>query len=635
MSGMDFFTNIALHNNEIQGVVIETLSAQPSKADSKVGRVYYDTTGNALFVCTAVGAESATWTELAQGGDVSGITTRVTNIESFIGLTSEGTETVPASGLAAEIDTLNAKFTGAVASATATKVTVTGGIVTGTSTLAASDIPDISATYMTQTQIDASTITSSATQVPSSAAVTTALAGKVNTEAGKGLSTNDFTDALLTKLNGIEAGAEVNDVTDVQTKTSASGSYATVLDGTVAKIDLSGYALKTDISSALNFKGTVATYDALLAVPSPATGDVYNVTGQAVVPSGPHAGTYPPGTNFAYTGTVWDPLGGSTAGYVPDTRTINTKALSSNITLTAADVGAIATTAIDTASLSASDSNVPSSKLVNTELSGKMAKFSTSPTGGKVVVTVDGDDDAVVESSSTIGGATTPIYLNGGELVAGTAIGTAGYLAKTVQGSTSGSVFGASSADTNVPTDLAVKTALDLKVDKVDGMGLSQNSYTTAEKTKLEGIATGAQVNAIESVTLNGTAATITNKVAALTMSTDLKDYSNTTTKFQNDSQVASAISTAIAPYALTTDVAGAFTEPALTAASTPTTGYNYTYTASGPSGYTIWEAQLLTSAGKVIYADVTIGATSVTVDAMAELPTGAKVRLICKKNSA
>lgn len=37
-----------------------------------------------------------------------------------------------------------------------------------------------------------------------------ALAGKVNVEDGKGLSTNDFTDGLLQKLNGIEAGAQVN-----------------------------------------------------------------------------------------------------------------------------------------------------------------------------------------------------------------------------------------------------------------------------------------------------------------------------------------------------------------------------------------------------------------------------------------
>ena len=40
--------------------------------------------------------------------------------------------------------------------------------------------------------------------------LTEALAGKVDAEEGKGLSENDFTDTLLEKLNGIEAGAEVN-----------------------------------------------------------------------------------------------------------------------------------------------------------------------------------------------------------------------------------------------------------------------------------------------------------------------------------------------------------------------------------------------------------------------------------------
>ena len=42
------------------------------------------------------------------------------------------------------------------------------------------------------------------------AGLTEALAGKVSAEEGKGLSENDFTDTLLQKLNGIEAGAEVN-----------------------------------------------------------------------------------------------------------------------------------------------------------------------------------------------------------------------------------------------------------------------------------------------------------------------------------------------------------------------------------------------------------------------------------------
>ena len=66
------------------------------------------------------------------------------------------------------------------------------------------------------------------------------------------------------------------------------------------------------------------------------------------------------------------------------------------------------------------------------------------------------------------------------------------------------------------PNNYYNKTAtddlLDTKVDKVSGKQLSTEDYTTAEKTKLAGIATGAQVNVIESVSVDGTALTITNK---------------------------------------------------------------------------------------------------------------------------
>lgn len=42
------------------------------------------------------------------------------------------------------------------------------------------------------------------------------------------------------------------------------------------------------------------------------------------------------------------------------------------------------------------------------------------------------------------------------------------------------------------------------KVDKVEGKGLSTNDYSTEEKNKLHDIEAGAQVNAIEGITLNG-----------------------------------------------------------------------------------------------------------------------------------
>lgn len=58
----------------------------------------------------------------------------------------------------------------------------------------------------------------------------------------------------------------------------------------------------------------------------------------------------------------------------------------------------------------------------------------------------------------------------------------------------------------------ATKTEMNDKVDKVAGKGLSTNDYTNAEKTKLDGVAAGAQVNVIETVKVNGTALPIANK---------------------------------------------------------------------------------------------------------------------------
>lgn len=50
------------------------------------------------------------------------------------------------------------------------------------------------------------------------------------------------------------------------------------------------------------------------------------------------------------------------------------------------------------------------------------------------------------------------------------------------------------------------------KVDKVEGYGLSKNDFTDTLKSKLDGIEDSADVNLIESISVNGTARTITNK---------------------------------------------------------------------------------------------------------------------------
>ena len=50
------------------------------------------------------------------------------------------------------------------------------------------------------------------------------------------------------------------------------------------------------------------------------------------------------------------------------------------------------------------------------------------------------------------------------------------------------------------------------KVDKVAGKQLSTEDYSTAEKTKLNGVAAGAQVNVLENLTLGGTTLAKNNK---------------------------------------------------------------------------------------------------------------------------
>ena len=68
-----------------------------------------------------------------------------------------------------------------------------------------------------------------------------------------------------------------------------------------------------------------------------------------------------------------------------------------------------------------------------------------------------------------------------------------------------------------------LQTALAGKVDKVPGKGLSTNDYTTTEKTKLAGIAAGAQVNVINGIKAHGASTNlpVTNGVVELPEQTE------------------------------------------------------------------------------------------------------------------
>lgn len=73
----------------------------------------------------------------------------------------------------------------------------------------------------------------------------------------------------------------------------------------------------------------------------------------------------------------------------------------------------------------------------------------------------------------------------------------------------------------------------------------TDNNYTTAEKNKLSGIASGAQVNKIESIKVNGKAQTITSKAVNITVPTNNNQLTNGA-GYQTASEVQTAINSAI-----------------------------------------------------------------------------------------
>ena len=157
-----------------------------------------------------------------------------------------------------------------------------------------------------------------ATLTPTS---TTTMEGHIYTSSS---TSNDFTDALKTKLEGIEAGAQVNVVTNAsstgsgaaQTMTVSKGStnYTTytkdALDTSLGlKANASSVYTKTEIDQklvgAMSYKGTKATTSALPASGN-AQGDVWHITAD--------------GSEWAWNGSAWEELGTALdlSGYVEE-----------------------------------------------------------------------------------------------------------------------------------------------------------------------------------------------------------------------------------------------------------------------------------------------------------------------------
>lgn len=130
---------------------------------------------------------------------------------------------------------------------------------------------------------------------------------KVDKVEGKGLSSNDFTDADRTKLSGLEnytlpaatastlggvkVGAGLSITSGVLSATGGGTADAVEWSNVLNKPDV---ALKSDLTSVYRYKGSVTNY-ASLPIANNAVGDVWNVEAT--------------GMNYAWTGEGWDALG--------------------------------------------------------------------------------------------------------------------------------------------------------------------------------------------------------------------------------------------------------------------------------------------------------------------------------------
>lgn len=73
--------------------------------------------------------------------------------------------------------------------------------------------------------------------------------------------------------------------------------------------------------------------------------------------------------------------------------------------------------------------------------------------------------------------------------------------------------WSATTTNTNYPSEKLVKDSLDGKVDKINGKSLSTEDYTSAEKTKLSGIETGANKTTVDSSLSSSSTNPVQNKV--------------------------------------------------------------------------------------------------------------------------
>ena len=249
------------------------------------------------------------------------------------------------------------------------------------------------------------------------------LDNKVTKISGKGLSTNDYTTEEKTKLSGIAAGAQKNTITGV--KGSAETAYRTGnVNITATNIGLGNVDNTSDTSKPIS----TATQTALDGKQATITGAATTITGsnltanRALVSnsSGKVAASAVTSTELGYLDGVTSAIQTQLNGKVSASRTVNNKALSSNITLTASDVGALPLTG-GTLTGNLTGKFITGTWLQTTEASDKAGDFATIDSSGWIYKrTVSEARDDIIRGASI-----TPASI---ELFPGASAGHGGYI---------------------------------------------------------------------------------------------------------------------------------------------------------------------------------------------------------------
>lgn len=367
MAVQEFWSTLDLKNNMLKNVRVEKVDSLPTASEANAGRIVY--TGGKFYY-----SNGTKFVEIADAEVVSDLSTKVTTLEGKVGDESGGLvkdvadlkEQVGTDGvgntLGARVKSLEdsvgkaadvASATGSVyariaqnkadiaanatsaseakeAAATAqstanatknlaesnqTKITTLEGQVTGTDGLqkkvaALETTVNDETTGLVKKVTDNTTAIAAVKKTADAAAVKTEVTAALDLKVDKNGTDRLMTETEGTKLADIAEKAQVNIIETVKVNNSALA-----VEGKAVNIDLSGYALKSDITTVFTFKGTVASAADLANVENPKEGDVYNVTA-AFTDNGK---TYPAGTNVVYVNEKvgdnyqlkWDALGGA------------------------------------------------------------------------------------------------------------------------------------------------------------------------------------------------------------------------------------------------------------------------------------------------------------------------------------